>query len=184
MVENSSLWKLFSVFFRIGMFTFGGGFAMLPLIEKEVVDIQGWVSKDEVLDMFALSQSVPGAIGVNTAVFIGLRLRGVAGAIAALLGVITPSILIILIIAHFFIQFQSNPALMSAFSGVKAAVIGLIAAAAVRAGKNAIVDRYGLLVAGGALLLSVTGIIPIVWIIVLGGLSGVVYHRQKGEDEL
>ena len=124
--KRASLWNLFSVFFRIGAFTFGGGLAMLPLIEREVVEVQGWVEQEEILDIVALSQSVPGAIAVNSAIFIGLRLRGLAGALAALLGVMTPSVVIILIIAHFFTQFQSNPYVMRAFSGVKAAVIGLV----------------------------------------------------------
>ncbi|HAI52757.1 MAG TPA: chromate transporter, partial [Firmicutes bacterium] len=100
--KRASLWNLFSVFFRIGAFTFGGGLAMLPLIEREVVEVQGWVEQEEILDIVALSQSVPGAIAVNSAIFIGLRLRGLAGALAALLGVMTPSVVIILIIAHFF----------------------------------------------------------------------------------
>jgi chromate transporter len=174
-------WELFIVFFRIGLFTFGGGFAMLPLIEKEVVDVHGWAKQEEIVDIFALAQSVPGAIAVNTAVFIGLRLYGLPGAIAALLGVVTPSIVIILIIAQLFSQFQSNLYVSRAFSGVKGAVIGLIAAATLRAGRSAIVDRFGLVVAAGALALSVSGIIPVVWVILLGGLSGILYYRRRGE---
>jgi len=181
--KSASLWQLFSAFFRIGAFTFGGGLAMLPLIEREVVDVQGWVEKDEILDIVALSQSVPGAIAVNCSIFIGLRLRGLPGAIAALLGAITPSIVIILIIAHFFAQFQSNPFLLRAFSGVKAAVIGLVAAAAFRAGRNTVVNRYGLVAAACAFALSVSGLVPIVWIIILGGLGGIIYfgRGQGGE---
>lgn len=176
-------WKLFIVFFRIGLFTFGGGFAMLPLIEKEVVDVHGWATREEIVDIFALAQSVPGAIAVNTAVFIGLRLYGLLGAIAALLGVVSPSIAIILIIAQLFSQFQSNLYVARAFSGVKAAVLGLIAAATLRAGRSAIVDRFGLLVAASALALSVSGVIPVVWVILLGGLSGILYHRRRGEEQ-
>ena len=81
--KKASLWKLFSTFFRIGAFTFGGGLAMLPLIERQVVETQGWVDRDEMLDIVALSQSIPGAIAVNCSVFIGLRLRGLPGAISA-----------------------------------------------------------------------------------------------------
>lgn len=180
MEKNKSWWTLFAAFFRIGLFTFGGGFAMLPLIEKEVVEKLGWAEKEEILDIFALAQSVPGAIGVNTAVFIGGRLYGVPGAIVALLGVVTPSILIILIIAQFFVQFQTNPYVASAFNGVRAAVVGLIAAAAVRVGREAIIDRFGLVIALGALLLSVFKIIPVIWVMVLGGLSGYLYYTTKG----
>lgn len=174
-------WKLFIVFFRIGLFTFGGGFAMLPLIENEVVDVNDWVKREEILDIFALAQSVPGAIAVNTAVFIGLRVQGFFGAIAALLGVVTPSVGIILIIAQLFSQFQSNLYLSRAFSGVKAAVIGLIAAATLRAGKSAIIDRFGLLVAIVALFFSVSGVIPVVWVIVFGGLGGILYYKRRGD---
>jgi chromate transporter len=179
MEKRSTYSRLFTVFFRIGLFTFGGGFAMLPLIEKEIVDVHGWARRDEILDIFALAQSVPGAIGVNTAVFIGLRLRGLLGAMAALLGVVTPSIAIILVIARLFSQFQSNLHLLRAFSGVKAAVVGLIAAATWRAGKNGVVDRFGLLVVGVAFLLSAFAIIPIIWVIVLGGLGGILHYRRK-----
>ncbi|HBN95723.1 MAG TPA: chromate transporter [Firmicutes bacterium] len=174
-------WKLFIVFFRIGLFTFGGGFAMLPLIENEIVDVHGWAEREEILDIFALAQSVPGAIAVNTAVFIGLRLHGFWGGLAALFGVITPSIAIILIIAQLFSQFQSNLHLSRAFSGVKAAVVGLIAAAALRAGRGAIIDRFGLVVAAVAFVLSVSGVIPVVWVIILGGCGGILYYKRKGE---
>ncbi|NLL43967.1 MAG: chromate transporter [Firmicutes bacterium] len=176
-------WKLFTVFFRIGLFTFGGGFAMMPLIEREVVEVHGWAKQDEILDIFALAQSVPGAIGINTAVFVGLRLHGLLGAVAALIGVITPSVIIILIIAQLFSQFQSNLHLTRAFSGVKAAVIGLIAAAALRAARGAISDRFGLLVAAFAFVLSAAGIISVVWVMVIGGLSGILYYRQRGESK-
>lgn len=180
MKKGKNWWSLFSSFFRIGLFTFGGGFAMLPLIEKEVVEKHGWAGREEILDIFALAQSVPGAIGVNTAVFIGYRLYGVLGALVALLGVVTPSIVIILIIAHFFVQFQSNIYFIKAFKGVKAAVIGLIAAATVQIGKSAILDRFGLLIAVLALALSISGVIPVVWVMVLGGFAGYKYYTRKG----
>lgn len=156
---------------------------MLPLIEREVVEVHGWVDKDEILDVVALSQSVPGAIAVNCSIFIGLRLRGLPGAIAALLGTMTPSVLIILIIAHFFTQFQSNALILRAFSGVKAAVIGLVASAAFKTGKKAVSSRFGLVAAVGACLLNVAGLLPVVWIIILGGAAGILYfgRRQGGE---
>lgn len=180
MQQKTSWWTLFKAFFKIGAFTFGGGFAMLPLIEKEIVDKHGWAEKEEILDIFALAQSVPGAIGVNTAVFIGARLYGILGAVVALLGVITPSILIILIIAQFFLEFQTNPYLVKAFAGVRAAVMALIAAATVRVAKSAIMDRFGLAIAAGALFLSVFKIIPVIWVMFLGGLSGYFYYSKKG----
>lgn len=172
--------QLFSAFFKIGLFTFGGGFAMLPLIEKEIVDRHGWAKQEEILDIFALAQSVPGAIGVNTAVFIGLRLKGLLGAISALLGVVTPSVLVILTIAFFFVQLQANPYLARAFCGIKGAVVGLVAAATLRIGRSAIVDRFSFFVALVAFALSVSGVIPVVGIMILGGLGGVLYYKWKG----
>lgn len=174
--------QLFFAFFRIGLFTFGGGFAMLPLIEKEVVERHSWAEQEEILDIFALAQSVPGAVGVNTAVFIGGRLYGIPGAVVALLGVVTPSVLIILIIAHFFAQFQSNPYFLRAFGGIRAAIIGLLAVVALRIAKSAIFDRFGLGLAAVAFVLAVWGIVPVVWVMILAGSAGFYYYsrRKKG----
>lgn len=180
MKKQNQYLQLFIAFFKIGLFTFGGGFAMLPLIEKEIIDGHGWATRDEIVDIFALAQSVPGSIGVNTAVFIGLRHKGLLGAIVALLGVVTPSICVILVIAFFFVQFQSNFYLARAFNGIKGAVVGLIAAATVRVARSAIVDRFGLVMALVALALSVSGLIPVVWVMVIGGISGIIYYKRKG----
>lgn len=153
---------------------------MLPLIEKEIVVKRGWAKKSEILDVFALAQSVPGAIGVNTAVFIGSRLYGIPGAVVALLGVVIPSILIILIIAQFFVQFQTNMFVANAFSGVRSAVIGLLAVAAVRVAKDAIMDCFGLVIAAAAFLLAVFKVIPVIWIMILGAAAGLYYYHYKG----
>ena len=156
---------------------------MLPLIEKEVIERHRWAKQEEILDIYALAQSVPGAIGVNTAIFIGGRLHGVAGAVAALLGVVTPSVLIILIIAHFFAQFQSSLYLQRAFNGVRAAVVGLIAAAAVRGGRSAINDKFGFITALAAFVLSVFGIIHVIWVLFLGGAAGYFYYSKKEPEQ-
>ncbi|NLJ73759.1 MAG: chromate transporter [Firmicutes bacterium] len=179
--RRQELWNLFLAFFRIGMFTFGGGFAMLPLIEREVIDRHGWADRDEILDIYALAQSVPGAIGVNTAIFIGKRLYGFWGAIAGLIGIVTPSVMIILIIAYFFTQIQSIELISRAFGGIRAAVVGLIAAAAVRIGKGAVKDTFGFCVALGACILSVSGFIHVIWVMILGGVSGYLYYGRKKE---
>ncbi len=177
--KTRDYWELFTAFFRIGLFTFGGGFAMLPLIEKEVVERHRWARREEILDIFALAQSVPGAIGVNTAVFIGSRRHGIPGAIAARLGVVTPSVLIILIIAHFFSRFQSNPYVYSAFAGIRGAIVGLIAAAGVRIARSSIFDRFGLAVALIAFVLSALGIIPVIWLMISGGAAGYFYYTRN-----
>ncbi|HKM18284.1 MAG TPA: chromate transporter, partial [Limnochordia bacterium] len=117
--------QLFESWFKVGLFTFGGGYAMLPMIEKEVIDRRSWASDDEIMDIFALSQSLPGAIAINSAIFLGYRLAGVMGAIAAAAGVVLPSLLIILVIAAFFASFMENRLIVSAFTGIRAAVVGL-----------------------------------------------------------
>ena len=117
---------IFGTFFKIGFFTFGGGYAMIPLIEQEVIDRRGWVERREFLDLLTLAQSVPGPIAVNTAVFVGYRIRGLRGALAALTGTILPSFTIILLIALFFADIRQNPVVDAAFKGMRPAVVALI----------------------------------------------------------
>ena len=120
------LFTVFVSFLRIGAFTFGGGYAMIPLIEREVIDRRGWVARQEFLDLLTLAQSVPGPISLNTAVFVGYRMRGLRGALAALAGTILPSFLIILLIALFFADIRQNPVVDAAFKGMRPAVVALI----------------------------------------------------------
>ncbi len=120
------LFTIFASFFKIGLFTFGGGYAMIPLIEREVIDRRAWVERREFLDLLTLAQSVPGPIAVNTAVFVGYRMRGLRGAAAALGGTILPSFTIILLIALFFAGIRNNPIVDAAFKGMRPAVVALI----------------------------------------------------------
>lgn len=117
---------MFFSFFKIGAFTFGGGYAMIPLIEKEVVESKRWISKDDFTDILVISQSFPGALPVNSSLFIGYKLGGVLGAIVALLGVIIPSFLIILTIATFFMRFRDNYIVDNVFKGIAGAVPVLV----------------------------------------------------------
>lgn len=119
-------WSLFISFFKIGAFTFGGGYAMIPLIEREVISRREWLSEDEFQSLFTLAQSAPGPIAVNTAVFIGYKLRGVSGALTTLLGVVLPSFVAILVLAHFFSLFRNNLVVDSAFRAMRPAVVALI----------------------------------------------------------
>ncbi len=120
------LFTIFASFFKIGLFTFGGGYAMIPLIEREMIDRRAWVGRREFLDLLTLAQSVPGPIAVNTAVFVGYRMRGLRGAAAALGGTILPSFTIILLIALFFAGIRNNPIVDAAFKGMRPAVVALI----------------------------------------------------------
>ena len=135
------LWDLFVTFARIGGFTFGGGYAMLPMLQKEVVEARHWATEEELVDYFAIGQCTPGIIAVNTATFIGYKLRGVIGGIVATLGVIAPSMVIITIIAAFIKGFADIPAVGHAFAGVRACVCVLIFNAVVKLGKKSLVSK-------------------------------------------
>lgn len=169
-------WELLTAWFKVGLFTFGGGYAMLPLIEKEVIDRKGWATHEEILDIFALAQSLPGAIAINTAIFLGQRLAGIAGAIAAAIGVVLPSLLVILVIAIYFTAFQTNPQIMAAFSGIRAAVAGLVAAAAVRISVSSCRSIFAFILAGISLVLNLRTSIHAGWIILGGALIGLIYY--------
>lgn len=117
---------IFFSFFRIGLFTFGGGYAMIPIIESEIIDRRRWIDRSEFLDLLTLAQSVPGPIAVNTSVFVGYKVRGLRGAAAALLGAVLPSFAIILLVALFFAGIRQNAVVDAAFKGMRPAVVALI----------------------------------------------------------
>lgn len=138
-VPTASLTRLFAVFFKIGLFTFGGGWAMIAIIEREVVDKYHWVDKDEFLDLLAVAQSIPGILAVNIAVAVGDKLRKARGGYAAAMGTILPSFLIILAIAIFLTPeaINGNPLLVKIFKGIRPAVVALIVAPVISAAKSA-----------------------------------------------
>ena len=122
------LLKLFITFFKIGLFTFGGGYAMIPLIQREVIKKKGWIDEKDFLDMLVLAQSTPGPIAVNTAVFVGYKTAGTMGAIASTLGTILPSFIVILLLALFFVEVRENRYVDAAFRAMRPAVVALIVA--------------------------------------------------------
>jgi chromate transporter len=170
--KNASLWEMFSSFFRIGAFTFGGGFAMLPLVEQEVIDRRGWVDREEILDMYALAQSVPGVIAVNTAMLIGYRLRGLQGIITAAIGVISPSLIIITLIAKYFDTIMTNPVATKAMGGIRGAVAALILTAAIRIGRRALTDPITLGIGLLSFWLVTATSINVVFIFLITGWLG------------
>lgn len=121
-----SIWTIFRSFLKIGLFTFGGGYAMLPLIEQELIVKRKWIAQQEFLDLLTLAQSVPGPVAVNTSVFVGYKVRGLKGAAAALAGSVLPSFVIILLIALFFSDIRQNSVVDAAFKGMRPAVVALI----------------------------------------------------------
>ena len=168
-------WSTFSTFFKIGMFTLGGGYAMIPIIEEEVVNKHQWVSKEDMLDLIAIAQSCPGVFAINISIFIGYKLRKTRGALVTALGTALPSFLIILAIAIFFHQFEDNKVVAAMFRGIRPAVVALIAVPTFNLAKSAHLNRYTLwspIVS--ALAIWLLGVSPI-WIIILAGVGGYLY---------
>lgn len=169
--------EAFSIFFKIGAFTIGGGYAMVPLIENEIVTKRNWLAKDDFIDLLAISQSSPGILAVNISIFIGYRLKGVMGSIVTALGTVLPSFLIILAIALFFHNFKDNTVVERIFKGIRPAVVALIAAPTFSMAKSAKINRYNLWIpVVSALLIWLLGFSPI-WIIIAAGVGGFFYGR-------
>ncbi len=170
-------WESFRTFFKIGMFTLGGGYAMIPIIEEEVVNRHQWVQKEEMLDLIAIAQSCPGVFAINISIFVGYKLRKVRGAIATALGTALPSFLIILAIAMFFHQFEDNRYIAAMFRGIRPAVVALIAVPTFNLAKSARLNWFTIWIpVVSALLIWLMGVSPI-WIIIAAGLGGYCYGR-------
>ena len=158
--------QLFWTYLKIGTFTLGGGYAMLPLIQREVVDRRGWIDEQEFLNMIALAQAAPGLIAVNSAIFIGWRIGGWKGVCGAVLGAVLPSFLIILGIAMVFADWKELPAVEAVFKGIRPAVVALIAAPLLKLAKSAKISWLTALVPIAAALLIWLGGVNPVWVIV------------------
>ena len=170
-------WESFKTFFKIGIFTLGGGYAMIPLIEEEVVNKKKWVEKDEMLDLIAIAQSCPGVFAINIATFIGYKLRKTRGAICTTIGTALPSFLIILAIAIFFSQFKDNPCVAAIFKGIRPAVVALIAVPTFNLGKRAKLNKFTIWIpVTSALAIWALGVSPI-YIIIIAAIGGYIYGR-------
>ena len=167
---------IFSVFFKIGLFSFGGGYAMLPLIQREVVSIHNWVSPKEFIDIVAISQVTPGPIAINSATYIGFKTLGIPGSLAATLGVSLPSIMIMLVFCKFFFKFKNNKLVEDAFTGLRPATIGLIAAAAVLVAKSAFVDYKSIIIFIVAFISSYKYKLDPILMTVLAGITGFLLY--------
>ena len=167
-------WQMFITFVRIGAFTIGGGYAMIPLIQREVVQVRKWMSPKEFIDMLALAQSAPGVIAINTAIFIGYKLKGVRGSIVTALGCALPSFVIILLIAMVFTNFKDSPVVERIFKGIRPAVVALIAAPLYNMAKAAGVTWKTLFIPViAALLIWGLNISP-VWVVVAAIAGGII----------
>lgn len=172
-------WTSFSTFFKIGAFTLGGGYAMIPIIEAEIVDKHKWITKEEFIDLIAVAQSCPGIFAANISIFIGYKLRKTPGAIATCLGTVMPSLIIILLIAMFFRQFMDVPWIAAMFRGIRPAVVALIAAPTFKLAKSAKISWTNVWIpVVSALLIWAFGVNP-VYIIIAAGLGGLLWGRVR-----
>lgn len=175
------LLKLFTTFFKIGLFSFGGGFAMIPLIEREVIERNKWIDRKDFVDMLVLAQSTPGPIAVNTAVFVGYKTAGTLGAIMATLGTVLPSFIVILLLALFFAEVRDNRYVDAAFRAMRPAVVALIVAPLVGLVKDM---KWYLIAISAAVAMAVWyfGISPVYLIAggVAVGVAIAIYNGRKG----
>jgi len=173
----------FKTFFKIGAFTLGGGYAMIPIIEAEVVDKHKWITKEDFLDLIAIAQSCPGVFAINVSVFIGYRLKKLPGALCTSLGTALPSFIIILLIAMFFRRFQDNRIVAAMFNGIRPAVVALIAVPTFNLAKSAKINLANCWIPIiGALLIWLMGVNPI-FIIIAAGLGGYLYGKFIASTE-
>src|SRR5665648_1088967 len=167
---------LFLTFFKIGAFTFGGGYAMLRIIQKEIVEKKGLISEEEFMDAIALAQASPGPVAVNTSVYVGYRIRGFKGALSATLGAVLPSFIIILLIAAYFIQFRDNKIVEKVFLGIRPAIVALILAAVYKMWIKTKRTYLKFFVAIGTIFIIIfLGISP-VWVVIAGAVISLIYH--------
>ena len=176
--------ELFISFMRIGGFTFGGGYAMLPLIQKEIVERRGWASEEEILDYFTIGQITPGVIAVNTATFIGYKKAGVLGGVVATLGVIFPSIVIISIIAAVLTNFAELPVVIHAFNGIRACVCVLILIAVYNMGKKSVVDVFTALIFIITAILTIMKVTSPIILVIVAGVVGVLFQLIKAKRQV
>ena len=171
------LGSLFLAFARVGVMTFGGGYAMLPILEREIVENHGWATREELMDYYAVGQCTPGVIAVNTATFVGYRLAGNLGGVVASLGMVFPSLVIITVIAGVLTNFAEIPAVRSAFAGIRVCVCVLIFNAVLKLWKSAVPDRPALVLALGVFVLSVfLDLSPVVFVIFCAA-AGILFTR-------
>ncbi len=193
----NTLASLFLTFAKVGVCTFGGGYAMLPILQREIVEKKGWATEEELADYFAIGQCTPGIIAVNTATFVGQKLRGIPGGVLATLGVVFPSAVIIMALAAFLQTFAQMPIVIHAFAGIRACVCALILSSVIKLSRNSLVDLPTVLLSALVLVLAVAGnlvtfpadvfwgqllnfLLSPVALVVLAGVAGLCIKGAKG----
>ena len=176
--------RLFSAFFKLGLFTFGGGMAMVPLLQDKMCKEYGWMTEDEVVDCLAVSQGLPGVIAINMATYTGYFMKGLKGALAATLGMVLPSFIIIILVVCVLEGFNENPYVQGALTGINAASAGLILWAAIKLGKQVLKSAFAWIVAGCAFVAIAVFDVSAVWAILAGIAAGILYSTWQNTRSL
>ena len=174
---------LFLTFFKIGAFTFGGGYAMFPVFQRELSEKRNWVTEEELMDCYAIGQCTPGVIAVNTSSFVGFKTKGVLGAICATLGMITPSIIIITIIAALIGNFSDNHIVASALRGIRIAVCGMVMVTIYRLIRKNIVDIFSALISLATFFVIVIFDISTVYAVIASGIIGIIVSAIRKKNK-
>lgn len=185
--KTKKVFRLFLTFLKIGAFTFGGGYAMIPLIRKEAVEKNSWITDDELLEVTAIAESTPGPIAVNSATFVGYRVAGFAGALAATVGVITPSFTIIYLLSFAIEKFESNTTVKYAFTGIRAGVLALIIKALWSMGGKIEKNVAAIIIMIAAFIIAAFTDINVLYIIIVSAAIGIINslitaRRKKNDD--
>ncbi|MCX7841987.1 MAG: chromate transporter [Clostridia bacterium] len=172
-IDYKLLVQIYLSFFKLGSISFGGGYSMIPLIEREVVHCRNWVDKEKIVDIFAVSESLPGAIALNCSTFVGFSIARIPGAIAGLLGNLTPSVLLVLLLSAVFSKYSTYPAVRSAFSGIYPVIVGLILFASYKIARVSIKDVTSIAIGIIAFLASLLLHIDPIPLIICGAAAGI-----------
>lgn len=175
-MKKVSIYNLFISFFKIGLFTFGGGYAMIPIMEKEIVDKKKWVGDEDIVTILAISESTPGPLAINSATYIGYNIRGVLGSIAATLGVVLPSFIIISLISLFFMNIKNNKIVNFIFTGIRCGVGVLVINAAIKLSKKLNITIFNIILAAVALLISIFTNFNIIFVILISAILGLIFY--------
>lgn len=181
MKKENILLQLYISFVRIGGLTFGGGLSMLPMLKYELVEKRKWIGEDDLLNCYAIGQCTPGIIAVNTATYVGYIKKGIIGGIVSTLGMITPSIVIITVVAAFLKQFMDNVLLQNALMGIRGAVCALMLNTLINMGKKSLISISAWIICAIAFLLILIFNLPSILIVILGGIYGIALDRIYGE---
>lgn len=187
--DYKKLWELFIIVLKLGAFTFGGGYAMFPLMQREYTEKRGWFETQDMLDILAVSQSLPGMISINASIMVGYKMFGVLGAIVAVIGLSLPSIIVLSVLSFFYVQFRDNTYVNATLKGIRVAVIALLVQAVVKLGKTGVKKVFGWVMACGAFLVALIFSIHPVIIILASLFIGIIYkslqeRKQKQGDSI